>query len=1590
MPRNKKNKGNAGPAAPSTNNKAKSPAAETKVTESIVAPVVVPVETDTTNDELKARLANAKERLHLLQEVIGGIGDPTDTENFKASSIDAAKEKLNTIQESVDSMKTTLLEVRQETARSVTPEGSQSGTNKRRKNKKHQNQNPPQGFVVREPSSASNAGEIKSKPDTSENEGSAQEDGTSTISKKKRNRNRKKKAQHEQSGESESQPQELNVTDKTETPKLEATISENKPKAETKEKSPEKKSQPETKENTPEANKSKNNKKNNKKGQQKPANEKIETVVDAVVADVKPIEPVIEAPPAVEVKTNTQPPSNNKNKNKNKNKQAQAGNKDAEKSTEASVPTPAPADQQQQKGNEKSSVNVADSKAQQPMAKPDEKKEEVAEENLPKEVPKTPEPQKVDSPKNKKDKKKGQPSDIKQTPSKVEEKQPETKVIEVPKDEAKIVDTQISKIEETPKSQKDDNQRQTAQSETKTEEISAVPIASIEGKKVPDSSHTQKNKKNKQNAPAKIVEKPVESPTAELTSKLVPEILSSEQSAADAPKDASEVQSLATVIQKEEPNQKATSAPIVESLEKDQCLKPSTVQNVCKTVPDNNNEIQTTAQSQKQTVDQAPTDNTETTVIAAAPPPLPKLDFSQVVKDNKDKIPLMEIKVAPMASETVSGSKPVDAPIKSTPELPSTYKAPTDACKPADDIPIETSVAELTAQLTTEPILDNVSKSLPEVLPKPDVSLADSDQAKLSTPVPTAVEAVTSPKQNKDKTPERKGNQSNVKNEQKKQQQQQGKGQQNAKQKQNEQKSQAAKKEEVKQSEVAKSDAEKKAIPEDVVVTGKASEKVEPEKTEIKSDTPATKASAETKQKEEIVKPNENLKKDQAKTKPVEDKVESKPVVTEKKEVVEIVQKKPDSIDKPQPIIEDKPSTVIDKPNTSAESQTKDNKSEILSKPQPQKQEMSKKDQKKQNKMKGKAPQPPDIPMDMSLLSASMIDPSATDEVISHEESEDQSSLIASDSKNVAGSGFVQSVESSMEAVTDEAKSLESIQVAPEPENKVTESERDAKSASPSNTKRNKEMANLKESVEMQEGKRQELPEKSAQQKMEPVQFPAVKLMDILEATMTSPTTKPGSVAGNVRKLPRDTKRTEQLNVQQPKSRSKSPKENAAEKYVKNQKLASGDNKKQGAQSLKSEILKTEVGSLVTCVNKEKETKAPTNTDANSNESKITSGTASITTVMTENEQVGILKESDVTSKQTAEPLPNDAATADTSSKQSNDDGKTDGKDETTSTKPKIAPKPTVPLKSTPKNVDRSKKSPVKTPENKTPANKTPANKTLEPKTTGNKTPEAKTTGNKTPEPKSPGNKTPEVKTPGNKIPESKNPVNKTPEAKTPGNKTPEAKTPANKTPESKTTGNKNPEVKTAGNKSPESKTAGNRSPENKTQSKQNPCKELSASSKAPAQAKLVPQSNSPAKPSPQAKSQPKAPPQTTTVTESQPSSSQANDDSQLAQKPEVSAKPNLPNAYPSKLPPAPIQDEEEEFVEYKFTPRPVFISTACQICKVPLDIANPCKLCQMVSYCSEEHEKEDLASHGPLCNAMQEIAKKRGELHSISLKNID
>lgn len=73
------------------------------------------------------------------------------------------------------------------------------------------------------------------------------------------------------------------------------------------------------------------------------------------------------------------------------------------------------------------------------------------------------------------------------------------------------------------------------------------------------------------------------------------------------------------------------------------------------------------------------------------------------------------------------------------------------------------------------------------------------------------------------------------------------------------------------------------------------------------------------------------------------------------------------------------------------------------------------------------------------------------------------------------------------------------------------------------------------------------------------------------------------------------------------------------------------------------------------------------------------------------------------------------------------------------------------------------------------------------------------------------------------------------------------------------------------------------------------------------------------------------------------------------------------------------VEEDEEEFIEYQFSPRKVFLCNVCHICQAHLKEAHPCPDCQMIYYCGDKHCREDSASHKDLCLILQQLAKKRG-----------
>lgn len=68
---------------------------------------------------------------------------------------------------------------------------------------------------------------------------------------------------------------------------------------------------------------------------------------------------------------------------------------------------------------------------------------------------------------------------------------------------------------------------------------------------------------------------------------------------------------------------------------------------------------------------------------------------------------------------------------------------------------------------------------------------------------------------------------------------------------------------------------------------------------------------------------------------------------------------------------------------------------------------------------------------------------------------------------------------------------------------------------------------------------------------------------------------------------------------------------------------------------------------------------------------------------------------------------------------------------------------------------------------------------------------------------------------------------------------------------------------------------------------------------------------------------------------------------------------------------------EDEDTVEFDFRPRKMFLSNTCLICS---RISRPeflCEICKTVSYCTENHLRDDAASHRSLCRVLSELRQE-------------
>lgn len=64
---------------------------------------------------------------------------------------------------------------------------------------------------------------------------------------------------------------------------------------------------------------------------------------------------------------------------------------------------------------------------------------------------------------------------------------------------------------------------------------------------------------------------------------------------------------------------------------------------------------------------------------------------------------------------------------------------------------------------------------------------------------------------------------------------------------------------------------------------------------------------------------------------------------------------------------------------------------------------------------------------------------------------------------------------------------------------------------------------------------------------------------------------------------------------------------------------------------------------------------------------------------------------------------------------------------------------------------------------------------------------------------------------------------------------------------------------------------------------------------------------------------------------------------------------------------------DDEETIEFDFRPRKTFLSNSCLVCSRISVKKFLCKQCKMVSYCTEDHKKNDEPSHRDLCKVLRE-----------------
>lgn len=100
----------------------------------------------------------------------------------------------------------------------------------------------------------------------------------------------------------------------------------------------------------------------------------------------------------------------------------------------------------------------------------------------------------------------------------------------------------------------------------------------------------------------------------------------------------------------------------------------------------------------------------------------------------------------------------------------------------------------------------------------------------------------------------------------------------------------------------------------------------------------------------------------------------------------------------------------------------------------------------------------------------------------------------------------------------------------------------------------------------------------------------------------------------------------------------------------------------------------------------------------------------------------------------------------------------------------------------------------------------------------------------------------------------------------------------------------------------------------------------------------------------------------------------------------DVHSRLELPIVHSSTHHRASDDNDEEDTIELNFWPRFIFVSNLCLVCMEQSQ--KICELCSMVSYCTDEHRKQDWPKHRELCKVLTEICTVSGGLSLLSELN--